>query len=226
MPKNENPIMQYFSYEHLPAHLKGVSQILANAAKLLNSQLPDGPEKSTGLRKLLEAKDCFVRQALQAPNAVVAGDLSDGYHSFNELYAHRMQLFAVICNQNAVNAWKSKQHHEKPMYPGYFIVGVDTPMGQFTYHYPMLHWGMFNVRELDKAPEWDGHTADDVVRLHSIKATCFDMSDLNVSDNQIDAVGYAATCLSNENREALLHGTLGKTSHTDTFDFSMRRMFR
>ena len=70
------------------------------------------------------------------------------------------------------------------MYEDYFIVGVDTPMGQFTYHYPMLHWGVFQVRELDKAPEWDGHNSSDVVRLHSIKAVCFDMSDLNVSDGE------------------------------------------
>ena len=97
MPTNKaNPIMQYFKYDHLPAHLKGVSQVISNVAELLYSQLPDGPEKSSGLRKLLEAKDCLVRSALNAPNAVQAGKLSDGYHSYNELYAHRMQLFAVV----------------------------------------------------------------------------------------------------------------------------------
>lgn len=168
MPKNENPIMQFFEYAHLPAHLKGVSQVIANTAKLLNESLPDSAEKSSGLRKLLEAKDCFVRSALNAPNAVQAGELSDGYHSYNELYAHRMQLFAVVCKQNQAQAWKSKLHHDGTMFDDYFIVGIETPMGQFTYHYPMLHWGMFQVRELDKAPEWDGHTADDVVRLHSL----------------------------------------------------------
>jgi len=175
MPKNENPIMQYFEYAHLPSHLKGTSQVIANIAKLLYSQLPDGPEKSSGLRKLLEAKDCFVRSALNAPNAVQAGELSDGYHSYNELYAHRMQLFAVVCKQNQAQAWKSKLHHDGTMYEDYFIVGIETPMGQFTYHYPMLHWGMFQVRELDKAPEWDGHTADDVVRLHSIPVITWDL---------------------------------------------------
>ena len=176
MPTNKaNPIMQYFKYNHLPAHLKGVSQVISNVAELLDSQLPDGPEKSSGLRKLLEAKDCLVLSALNAPNAVQAGKLSDGYHSYNELYAHRMQLFAVVCKQNQAHAWKSKQHHDKPMYPGYFIVGVETPMGQFTYHYPMLHWGMFQVRELDKAPEWDGHTTDDVTRLHSIPVITWDL---------------------------------------------------
>jgi len=58
------PIMKYFSWAHLPAHLQEVSRPLAELAELMNSDLPDGPEKSAGLRKLLEAKDCFVRAKL------------------------------------------------------------------------------------------------------------------------------------------------------------------
>ena len=63
------------------------------------------------------------------------GDLSDGYHSYNELYKHRMILFSIICNQNQEVAWKSRLHHDGTMFDGYFIVGIDTPQGQFTYHY-------------------------------------------------------------------------------------------
>lgn len=59
-----NPIMMYFGYEHLPEHLKSVSAPLCELARLLDTLLPNGPEKSAGLRKLLEAKDCFVRAAL------------------------------------------------------------------------------------------------------------------------------------------------------------------
>lgn len=165
----KNPIMQYFEYGHLPANLKGVSQILTNAAQLLYEQLPDGAEKSAGLRKLLEANDCFVRSAVNAPNIIKIGGLSDGYHSFDELYAHRMNLFAVICHQNQPHAWKSKQHHDGSMFPEYFIVGLNTPEGQFTYHYHADHWNLFDVVELDNAPEWDGHTANDVTRLHSLQ---------------------------------------------------------
>jgi hypothetical protein len=55
---------RYFVFEHLPVHLQEVSKPLAELAKLMNESLPDGPEKSTGMRKLLEAKDCFVRAAL------------------------------------------------------------------------------------------------------------------------------------------------------------------
>ena len=61
----ENPIMKYFDFAHLPTELQGVSGDVYALACSMNAQLPDGPEKSAGLRKLLEAKDCFVRAALK-----------------------------------------------------------------------------------------------------------------------------------------------------------------
>lgn len=57
--------IQWFSYEHLPAKLQEVSKPIADLAKLMEETLPDGPEKSAGMRKLLEAKDCFVRAKLE-----------------------------------------------------------------------------------------------------------------------------------------------------------------
>lgn len=59
-----SPIMKYFEFGHLPQHLKEVSQPIGELAKLMDDSLPDGPEKSAGLRKLLEAKDCLVRAKL------------------------------------------------------------------------------------------------------------------------------------------------------------------
>ena len=59
-----SPILKYFEAGHLPAHLAAVSQPLGDVARSMDTILPDGPEKSAGLRKLLEAKDCFVRAAL------------------------------------------------------------------------------------------------------------------------------------------------------------------
>ena len=56
--------IKYFSYEHLPDDLQEVSKPLAELAKLLEESLPDSAEKSAGMRKLLEAKDCFVRAKL------------------------------------------------------------------------------------------------------------------------------------------------------------------
>jgi hypothetical protein len=55
------PILKYFAFAHLPAKLQEISEPLSNLAHALDALLPDGPEKSAGLRKLLEAKDCFVR---------------------------------------------------------------------------------------------------------------------------------------------------------------------
>jgi hypothetical protein len=59
-----NPIMKYFDYEHLPAHLQAISRPIFAMAHQMNDDLPDCAEKSAGLRKLLEAKDCFVRARL------------------------------------------------------------------------------------------------------------------------------------------------------------------
>lgn len=57
-------IARYFAYEHLPEPLKTVSMYSHHLAEAMIRDLPDGPELTTGLRKLLEAKDCFVRAAL------------------------------------------------------------------------------------------------------------------------------------------------------------------
>ena len=57
-------IMRYFEYAHLPPQLQNVSRAVAQVAEHMEITLPDGPEKSAGLRKLLEAKDCFVRASL------------------------------------------------------------------------------------------------------------------------------------------------------------------
>ena len=57
-------IMKYFAFKHLPENLQKISLPFYNIAHTLNKKLPDGPEKSAGLRKLLEAKDCMVRAVL------------------------------------------------------------------------------------------------------------------------------------------------------------------
>jgi len=59
-----NLIMRYFDSEHLPPELEPVSTQCRVLAEWMDQMLVDSPEKSAGLRKLLEAKDCFVRAAL------------------------------------------------------------------------------------------------------------------------------------------------------------------
>lgn len=107
------------------------------------------------------------------------GNTSDGHHTFNELYHHRAVLFSVICNANPAISWKSKLHHDGMMYDDRFIVGIETPQGQATYHYDIAtYWEMFNVQEFEKAPEWDGHTSEEAIeRIRQLSITTNKESD-------------------------------------------------
>ena len=60
-----NPIMKYFEYAHLPEHLQAVSKNICELARSMDAALPECAETSAGLRKLLEAKDCFVRASIK-----------------------------------------------------------------------------------------------------------------------------------------------------------------
>jgi len=98
------------------------------------------------------------------------GEMSDGYHTFNGLYYQRMVLFAALVKQNRHNAWKSHRHEDGEMCfgGGWFIVGIDTPEGSYTYHYEDKDWDLFDCEELPVGKHWDGHTEDDVTRLLSL----------------------------------------------------------
>ena len=99
----------------------------------------------------------------------INGDTSDGYHTFNELYYHRMVLFSIICNAFVKHSWKSKLHEDGTMFTDYFIVGITTPEGNYTYHYHMDDWDKFKVKEIPNAPKWDGHMPKDITRLLSLE---------------------------------------------------------
>lgn len=60
----EDRMLQFFSYEHLPAHLQEVSKPFCELARHIVDTLPMNPERTVALRKLLEAKDCAVRALL------------------------------------------------------------------------------------------------------------------------------------------------------------------
>lgn len=96
------------------------------------------------------------------------GNISDGSHTFDDLYYHRMMLFSIICNTYKDKAWKSWLHVDGTMYDRYFIVGITTDKGDYSYHYHRAYWDKFDVKELDKAPEWDGHLPEDIDRLLSL----------------------------------------------------------
>ena len=110
-------------------------------------------------------------RALASEGPKITGQISDGYHTFDELYMHRAMLFLRICRDHKDISWKSKKHADGSMYEGMFICGVETPLGQATYHYNIdPYFDMFSdIAELEKAPQWDGHTPDEaLIRIMSI----------------------------------------------------------
>ena len=97
-------------------------------------------------------------------------DVSDGFHTFRQLYYQRMMLFATIVKQNKDKAWKSLRHEDGELCfgGGWFIVGIDTPEGSYTYHYEDNYFSLFDCEELERGKHWDGHTEKDVTRLLSL----------------------------------------------------------
>lgn len=64
MSNQHDYLIQFFAYEHLPAHLQDVSKPFGDLARTMVETLPSNPERSAALRKLMEAKDCAVRALL------------------------------------------------------------------------------------------------------------------------------------------------------------------
>lgn len=90
------------------------------------------------------------------------GELSDTYHSFNDLYDHRM-ILSAFAMMNMPYAWKAKTHEDGSMFDGMFVVGAPTPDGMITYHYDLEYWNLFKIPEIPHAPHFDGHTPEDVI---------------------------------------------------------------
>ena len=107
--------------------------------------------------------------AVEIPSTGI-GDLSDGYHTFNGLYYQRMILFAALVKAYKEKAWKSHRHEDGELCfgGGWFIVGIDTAEGPYTYHYEDEYYDFFDCEELPVGKHWDGHTEKDVTRLLSL----------------------------------------------------------
>ena len=100
----------------------------------------------------------------------------DSYHTFDELYEHRIELFlALMRAENSLYEefgsdeltpiWKAKAHSDGSVMEGWFIAGIGREKGeQITYHLPMSKWDKCYGKEQEKAPEFDGHTPDDVLK--------------------------------------------------------------
>lgn len=88
---------------------------------------------------------------------IVNGDMSDGYHTFDELYEHRCLLFINLCLLMRDKAYW------RPHYDGWPLLGIRTDSGQISYHVPEEMLYLFSDKILRGGPEWDGHSAQDVL---------------------------------------------------------------
>lgn len=96
----------------------------------------------------------------------LAGETSDGAHSFNDLYKHRNLLFIGLLNLVKNGCWYSKQHYDGSAFDGWFICGVELEPGQqITYHLPNEYLPLceLSLQYREYAPQWDGHNAEDVL---------------------------------------------------------------
>lgn len=101
--------------------------------------------------------------------------ISDGYHTFGELYQHRIAIYMALCctiAHNPINhgndhyrVWKSKVHSDGSTMEGWFVMGISVVPGyQITYHLPEAKWEeCFFAETMDTAPHYDGHTSRDVI---------------------------------------------------------------
>lgn len=101
-------------------------------------------------------------------------EVTDGYHTFDELYDHRITLFITLARilkedcggiYSEDFVWRSKLHDDGSSFDGWFILGLNKNHGrQMSYHIPLSRWDETNFAEtLEKAPKFDGHTSADVL---------------------------------------------------------------
>lgn len=92
-----------------------------------------------------------------------AGNVSDGYHTFNELYDHRNALFVNIVLAHPDMAFKTWKDHDGHKQDGWCIVGLNTPHGQISYHLRAGYWHILDIRKIEYNADYDKHDGGDVI---------------------------------------------------------------
>jgi hypothetical protein len=120
-------------------------------------------------------------EGIEIPLLGDSGDVSDGYHTFDELYEYRLLYNAALFNEWALSdAWYDQEPKSGHFYDvhksyfhsdglpafggGWFVVVAQLPTGQITNHYEAGHWELFKIPARQKAAEWDNHTPEDVAK--------------------------------------------------------------
>lgn len=92
------------------------------------------------------------------------GEVSDGYHTFSELYDHRCLLWVNLLLVNKENAFKTLRDDSGVFTADWFIAGLDTEFGQITYHLPIKYWDFVeSIKEIESNSNYDGHTSGQVI---------------------------------------------------------------
>lgn len=117
-------------------------------------------------------------------------NISDKWHTFEDLYNHRMAFNIALCNAISIidkkeveefqsnfghidfheprtycyKSWKHHDNENDPMFEGSFIVVIESTQGQISYHYQAEHWDKFKIEEREEANKYDGHTPEDTIK--------------------------------------------------------------
>ena len=94
------------------------------------------------------------------------GEISDGYHTFSELYEHRHFLLINFMRCHPTISWRANNHEDGSNYSGWFVAGMHLPAGDISYHLPDSYWELLDYSGIAtslRAPKWDGHTSKDVL---------------------------------------------------------------
>lgn len=93
-------------------------------------------------------------------------EITDGNHTFDELYDHRCLLFLLVMDAHPNESWFSHKHSDGEVWDGWFICGTELPTGSITYHLPVSMYDLAKgtgALELTAGKPWDGHTSKDVI---------------------------------------------------------------
>lgn len=94
------------------------------------------------------------------------GEVSDGYHTFNELYDHRHALFLALLSVHAgvLPTWMSRRHEDGSAFEGWFIAGIELPTGMISYHLPDRLWDACKALKADVLTEPNVEVRRELIR--------------------------------------------------------------
>ena len=130
--------------------------------------IPKNQLKSWTKGEVVESKEASRINKIIKGSWVNTDLISDWYHTFWELYKHRIHLFIALCktctSKELVTIIKSKLHNDHSEFEWWFIIQMKTEFWQISYHLPNEYWDICNfITTTDIADERDWHTSDDVL---------------------------------------------------------------